>query len=110
MYLEINEGFTAITGFTPDDVNGKTSLELNIWVDPHDRTRLVNELKEKGIVNNLEAPFMCKDGSILTGFMSARIIEVEGETCILSITRDISEHKRVVDEIRREKALLRCII
>ena len=110
MYLEINEGFTAITGYTPEDVNGKTSLELDIWVDPHDRTRLVNELKEKGVVNNLEAQFRRKEGSILTGFMSARIIEIEGESCLLSITRDISERKRVEDELRREKALLRCII
>ena len=105
MYLEINEGFTALTGYTPVDVLGKTSLDLDIWVNPDDRERLVCELKEHGVANNHEAEFRCKDGSILTGFMSARIIEVCGETCILSITRDISERKQT-EKIREEALTL----
>jgi len=104
MYVEINEGFTTITGYTSEDVIGKTCLELNIWVDPDDRTRLVNELNEVGVVNNLEALFRRKDGSTFTGFMSARIIEVDGEPCLLSISRDISERKRMEDLLRESES------
>ncbi len=101
LYLEINDGFTAITGYTPADVAGKTSLELNIWADPADRARLVQGLQEHGQVSNLEAPFVMKDGRIITALMSAAVIEVAGEKCVLSITRDITERKRVEDEVRR---------
>jgi PAS domain S-box-containing protein len=93
MYLEINEGFKALTGFKDEDVIGKTSLEINIWDNPQDRKRLVQGLKEKGVVNNLEAPFRCMDGSIKICLMSARMIEINGEKCILSITRDITDRK-----------------
>lgn len=31
VYLDINEGFTKIMGYPPDDVIGKSSLSLNIW-------------------------------------------------------------------------------
>ncbi len=95
MFIEINEGFTALTGYSVEDVKGKTSLELDIWTNPKDRQRLVNGLRESGQVINLEAPFRFKNGEIKIGLMSARIIEVNGEKCILSITRDITDRKRI---------------
>jgi PAS domain S-box-containing protein len=95
LYVDINSGFTSVTGYTPEDVCGRSSFELNIWDNPEDRDHLVSGLKSQGEVNNLEARFRCKDGSIVTGLMSARIIEVCGELCILSITRDITERKKI---------------
>jgi PAS domain S-box-containing protein len=104
LYIEINDGFTQMTGYTTEDVQGKTSLELNIWVDPADRERLVKGLREHGQVTNLEADFRCKNGEIKTCLMSARIIELNGEKCLLSITRDIRERKQAENEIRRLNA------
>jgi PAS domain S-box-containing protein/putative nucleotidyltransferase with HDIG domain len=94
LYLEINEGFTHLTGYTAEDVARKTSSEIQIWVDPADRDRLVAGLTATGLVKNLEAEFRRKDGSSTTALMSARVIEVDGEPCILSVTRDISDRKR----------------
>ncbi len=94
VYLDINEGFTRLTGYTRQDVIGKSSLELGIWANPADRSRLVQGLLDKGYVDNLEALFRMKDGRTRTGLMSARLIEIGGETCILSITRDITERKQ----------------
>jgi len=93
LYIDINEGFTAMTGFTVEDVKGKTSKEIDIWVNPADRQRLVEGLLKNGEYLNLEAQFRFKDGVIRTGLMSAKIIEMDGETCVLSITRDITELK-----------------
>lgn len=97
-YLEVNEGFTEITGFTAEDAVGRSALELNIWVDPQDRARLVRELEEHGIVKNLEAEFRRKDGSTLTGHMSACLLTFGGEPCILSITRDITDRITIQNE------------
>ena len=100
LYLDINEGFTKLTGFTQQDVAGKTSAEISIWNDPQDRVRLVEGLVAEGTVNNLEAEFRRKDGTLTTALMSAQVIDVEGEQCILSVTRDISERRVAEDEIR----------
>jgi PAS domain S-box-containing protein len=95
VYVDINSGFTSMTGYASEDVMGRSSLpgDLGIWVHAEDRERLVRALRETGVAKNLEAEFRRKDGTILTGLMSARIIEVGGEPCLLSITRDITERK-----------------
>ncbi len=100
MYLDINEGFMYMTGYTSEEVVGRTSLELDIWANPEDRKKLVKGLTESGVVNNLEAPFRAKNGDIKICLMSAKLIEVNGEKCILSITRDISERKAIEEKIR----------
>ena len=99
VYIDINQGFTNLTGFTREDVIGRSSLELDIWVNPADREKLVKGLRESGIVNNLEAEFRFKNGICRTGLMSASVIEINGEKCILSITRDITERKQAESEL-----------
>ncbi|MFH0782245.1 MAG: PAS domain S-box protein [Pseudomonadota bacterium] len=93
LYVAVNEGFARITGYSQDDVAGKTSLELDIWENPADRARLVQGLREKGYYENLEARFRRKDGSLITGLMSARVIPMNGELHLISISRDITERK-----------------
>ncbi|MEI8131972.1 MAG: PAS domain S-box protein [Leptolinea sp.] len=99
MYMDINAGFLALTGYTAEEVLGKTSLEINIWANPLDRQRLVQELRASGKFSNLEAPFRVKNGEIKTCLMSASLIEANGEPCILSITRDISERKQAEEAL-----------
>jgi PAS domain S-box-containing protein len=98
LYVDINDGFTKLTGFTREDVIGRTSIEINIWDNPADRQKLIQGLREKGYYENLEAQFRKKDGSIATGLMSARIISLNGIPHIISITRDISEYRKIEKE------------
>jgi PAS domain S-box-containing protein len=100
-YVDINEGFTLTTGFTHEDVIGKTSLELGIWHDPLARQQLVRGLQENGFFENLETQFRNKDGSLVTGLLSARVVTLKGVAHIISITRDITLLKE------REKELLK---
>lgn len=98
-YIEINEGFTRLTGYTREDVIGLTSLEIDIWYYPDDRKKLIKGLNKKGYVDNLESVFRCKDGTLKTALMSARIITINNSPHILSITRDITERKLLEDAL-----------
>jgi len=106
-YIEVNEGFTAITGYTPEETEGKTSSEIDIWVDKKDRNRLVKILKEKGSVKNFAAQFRMKDGSIIHGLMSSNIIEINGLPHILSITRNIEEFVKTNEALRQSEMKFR---
>ncbi|MGD9818294.1 MAG: PAS domain S-box protein [Desulfomonilaceae bacterium] len=91
LYIDINQGFTSLTGFTPEDVKGKTSKDINVWCDYKDHERLVSDLKTQGYCSNLQAEFRRKDKSITTALMSARVISLNGEPHLISIARDISD-------------------
>jgi PAS domain S-box-containing protein len=105
-YVDINEGFTKILGYTRDDVIGKSSISLNIWKNIKDRRFLIQGLKKHGYIENLEAEFISKSGETKVGLMSARILRINEEDLILSITRDITEKKCEEKERVRVEELL----
>jgi PAS domain S-box-containing protein len=110
VYIDINEGFTKLMGYSREDVIGKPSVELNIWYDLKDRERLITGLKKHGLVENLEAAFRKKDGQVRTGLMSARLLSIDNKNTILSITRDITEknqaEKKLHDSEKRYRRLV----
>ena len=103
MYLDINEGFSVLCGYQKNELVGKNSLEVNIWRNSEDREILVKHIEKTGEFTNFEAPFRKKDGSIFTGLISAKSIEIQDEKCLLTITRDISERKQMIRELRQSK-------
>ncbi len=101
--LDINEKFTALTGYTPAEVIGKSSQDINIWKNPAERQQLVTALKDKGYCENMEAVFRRKDGSQLTAMISARIITLQGAPHIICVTSDITERKQAYEELRKRE-------
>jgi PAS domain S-box-containing protein len=93
-FLRINEGFFTLTGYTREDVSGKSSKDINLWSKPFERDVFVKTLKEKGVVENEVYEFNRKDGTVITGMVSARLIHLNGIQSILTVTRDINERIR----------------
>jgi len=105
-YLDVNEGFTSMIGYTREEVIYNSSKKVNLWYKPEDKDIERNILEEKGYIDNVEVEFYCKDGSIRTGLKSAKIIHLKGEPHILSITRDITEMKKAQEDyIKLERQL-----
>ncbi len=100
LFVDINNGFTQITGYSAEDVIGKRSSEIGIWAVPEDREKLLNGITEDGHVENMESKFRCKDGSIIIGLISGSIITLNDEPHILTILKDITKRKKI------EKALV----
>lgn len=109
MYLDINEGFTKLTGYTHEDAVGRTSVDLNIWYDSKDRERLVQALMSHGYVENFESRFRKKNSQIGIGLMSARILTMNGERVILSITRDITDREKIQEALQKSEEQYRSI-
>ena len=100
-FVEINEAFTVLTGYSRADVLGQSSQEIKIWQIPEDREKIVDALNKYGFVDNIESRFRCKNGEIKPGLISARIINLNDENHVLTITRDISRWKKVEEDKKK---------
>ncbi len=110
MYVDVNQGFTRLTGYGAEEVLGRTSADINIWHDLSDRQKLVQELSTKGYCNDFEARFRRKDGSVGHGRMSARLIMLDKVRHIISITRDVTEQTEALQALRNNQKLLDSIL
>jgi PAS domain S-box-containing protein len=105
VFLEVNESFTAMFGYSADDVLGKLSSDFDIWENPDDKDRIYCLLKEQGNVKNLECRLHRKDGGNITALISSRLLEIDGALCALHITRDITEREVMQKEVIKAQKL-----
>ena len=99
-YLEINDGFTRLTGYTAAEIIGRTVYEVGIWADDKQRAALLNELKEHGRVHHREMLGRNKRGDILTVEVSVEPISLNEADCLLLTARDVSQLKNAQAQIR----------
>ena len=107
-YIDVNESFERFTGYLRDEVIGRTSLELNIW-SAESRTRFLEAIGREARVRDFEANFRNKGGDNLVGLVSAEVIEIKGEECLLVLVKDITESKRAEDKIKESEHRFRTL-
>jgi PAS domain S-box-containing protein len=100
LYLEANQGFCKLLGYTREEAIGKTSLQLDVWGDPTDRRKWAEALQSSGEISEYEVALRTKAGQIRICDTSAKFIELEGALCVLTVTRDITARKQAEIEIK----------
>jgi PAS domain S-box-containing protein len=108
-YVRVNEQFSKITGYEPEDVIGVPATESGLWIDFEARAEFRRILERDGVVRNHEENFKLKDGRIVPFLLSSVPIEIDGERCILTTSRDISDLKESQRKLRESEAILRQI-
>ena len=93
-YIEVNEGFTRLTGYQPDEVVGHTAFELDIWAYPEERQQMLEHLARNGQVLHMEMHGRHRNGEVRLVDVSVQPIELNGAPCLLLTARDISELKQ----------------
>ncbi|MGV8124934.1 MAG: PAS domain S-box protein [Candidatus Xenobiia bacterium LiM19] len=102
-YLDVNNAFLELTGYTRQEIIGRSAIDLNIWVKAGDRDKMASEIARCGHVTNYEAQFRMKDGRILNCLSSASITMIGGVPHVLSIVKNI-DHIRQAEEERARLA------
>ncbi len=92
-YVDANDAVLRSLGYRREEIVGRTSDELGIFPYPEGRARLATALHHQGLVRDLEINIRAKDGTIRTILLSAEIISLDGEKCILTTSNDITERK-----------------
>jgi two-component system sensor histidine kinase/response regulator len=105
-YLYANDQFRAI-GYTFEEIRGKTPAEMSIFADAEQGKKMVALALENGRVSNFELDVLSKAGNIIPYQVSAIVTEIDGEECMVSISRDITKRKEMEHDLisAREDAL-----
>jgi two-component system sensor histidine kinase/response regulator len=93
-FLDLNESFARLTGYSRDELVGLTGHDLNAWLDLDEEYKALRLLEEEGSVRDMEALIRTKGGETRSVLLSIEIIEIEGQQCILITANDITERKR----------------
>lgn len=104
-FLEANEGFQKILGCSAETIRGRTVFELNFWHDFDDRRRFVREVLEKGECLNFPTKFRNASGTPIDALISSRAITFEDKKCMLSIVHDISEQKKLQEQLQHSQKM-----
>jgi len=100
-FVDVNDSLVRLLGYARDELIGRGTLELGIWIDPEDRGRVVELLKTGESVHDREVLLRAKDGQVLTTRYTAELVELEDEPCMLSLVSDITGRKEAEEEHAR---------
>jgi PAS domain S-box-containing protein len=104
-YLDVNEAFLDLLGYQREDVVGRTAAELNFWADPLDRGEMIRKLNEENLVAKHQMRYRTAKGKIREAEIWAESIEVDGERCVLAITRDVTEMIQLEAQLRQAQKM-----
>ncbi|AVQ13514.1 Histidine kinase [Leptospira santarosai] len=92
-YIQVNERFSEMLQYSKEEVIGKTPMELEIWNDDQERTKVITVLREDGIIRDYEIQFKRKGGEVVDTLFSARRVKIGDSSIVIAIIRDITQQK-----------------
>jgi PAS domain S-box-containing protein len=108
--VEINEATLKLLHFDRDEVIGRTTLELSVWVDVADRDDYVGRLSRDGSARDLEYRLRTRDGDIVTIQLSAELLELSGEPCMLATLVDLTQRKQAEEALAESRKKYRGLV
>jgi len=101
LLIEVNEGFSHLTGYTSALSLDQSTLDLGIWVDLNERKHMLELMKRDGFVRDFICHIRHVDGRIRLCELSSRPLPIGEEDCMLTIARDITERQQMQEKLQQ---------
>jgi PAS domain S-box-containing protein len=106
-FVEVNQAWTDTWGYSREEVIGHTALEIGLWADPEERPRLLQMVERKTRVPDFEAVLCKRSGEKRDALLSAELLVIAGESCLLIQVFDITERKQAEKKLHESEAQYR---
>jgi len=109
--IEVNRAaFEQVIGYAAEEVVGRRALEIGLWFDPGDREHWVSELQNHGTVRDIELCFRNKSGEQVCCNTTTSVVMIGNERCLLTAAEDVTEQRRVEQELRDSEERYRSFV
>ncbi len=100
LIVEANQGFQAISGYSPAEVIGHPMAQFNVWVHAAQRAQLVDEMMRTGIARDTLVQLRRRDGTVRDCMVNSALVALEGQTRshAVWIARDVTEQNAVHEQ------------
>ncbi|MBP0953291.1 GGDEF domain-containing phosphodiesterase [Pseudomonas alliivorans] len=97
--LEVNDGFCRITGYSEKQCLERSTLDLGIWADLGERQTMIQHIRQHGSVRDFYARVRGSEGNIRLCELSSHPVLIDGEDCLLTICRDVTERQHMQEKL-----------
>jgi PAS domain S-box-containing protein len=90
---DVNAAMLSLLGYSREQMIGHSIYDLGIWANPQERQAMLAPLQQAHRITNVETTFNRKSGEQRIVLVSAELIALSSELCILLQVVDITERK-----------------
>jgi PAS domain S-box-containing protein len=108
-FIAINDAFVNLSGYTREEALGRSAHDLGLWADSEVYSRGREELGRAGELREQEVRLRLKSGEVHTFLLSAKVIELSGEPCILNAAIDITWRAQAEARVRESESRYRTL-
>jgi PAS domain S-box-containing protein len=108
-FIDVNASFERQSGYTREEVVGKSVLELGLWADDQDFAKIMADSLLRQKIVGREVRLRTKSGRVVTALYSVEVIQVGGEPCALTAGEDITDRLQMERALRESEAKFRSV-
>jgi PAS domain S-box-containing protein len=105
--IEANRAFGEMFGYSQEEVLNRKIPDLRFWVNPSQRIEMVSLIRKNRFIDEFETQLYRRDGEILDVSIAGRMVDVEGQSMMISTIRDLSRRKAAERELEESRSRLR---
>jgi PAS domain S-box-containing protein len=108
-FIDVNASFERQSGYSREEVLGKTILEVGLWADSADFAEVISSSLKRQKVTGREVRLRTKSGRVVHAIYSVEVIDVKGEPCALAAGEDITERLQIERALRESERKFRLV-
>lgn len=106
---DVNQAWLELMGYRKEEVLGRTSLELGMFPQPEERTRLYERFFRDGHVRNMELDVRSKSGAVHRVSCNMDRLELEGAAYLVGCLQDVTERTRAEEALQASEEQFRTL-